>query len=529
LEAGPPMCHTIVFPNEIDTQPGETTLVSVITCGGQGAVVFTSSVGTITPQPSSDPDVSVASFSIPDDSLEPDTATITVTSSDGVSTSEVEIQKVKLKNVTTANAQGDTGGRLNPDGGTTFVLTGKRDFPAVLLRVIFRQGDLSVPVDIPVNVASRPVPTQLVGAAPANTLFVGDAEVLVFADSGTTKVSKKTLCDDTGCSAYYAFDPASPPTSVGAPGGFNRAGGTLTINGGGFRRFDSTLPGAAPVLPRVNLDSIGFDVTLVTNSTINGNVQRAGPEFQACVRCGVGQQPCKFIHVRNPGGRAKDTAHSLGALYTLLPGPAPIPQSRFPDNGPSIGGTPVTIKGENLDFVDNVTIGGTNALIVSKTGSTIVITSPPHGASPGSQNPITLFDIDCAAPGGTAVSGGGFTYQLTPVTPIPGTNIYIVGPGEGVGLAAGPTKSASINCISQLSLTLSPVAPPPQTLPGVQAFRAAGSYQYCGCTQIGSITGTISYTLSNTGAAQNSSLQKTVTRSVTINPYNGIGSCNGSF
>ena len=65
----------------------------MITCGGQGAVVFTSSVGTVTPQPSSDPDVSVASFSVPDDSSEPDTATITVTSADGVSTSEVEIQR----------------------------------------------------------------------------------------------------------------------------------------------------------------------------------------------------------------------------------------------------------------------------------------------------------------------------------------------------------------------------------------------------------------------------------------------------
>jgi hypothetical protein len=259
---------------------------------------------------------------------------------------------------------------------------------------------------------------------------------------------------------------------------------------------------------------------------INGNVQRAGPEFQACVRCGVGQQPCKFIHVRNPGGRAKDTAHSVVALYTLLPGPAPSPQSRFPDSGFSIGGTVITIKGENLDFVDNVTVGGTNATIITKTDKTILVSTLPHAAGSAA---ITLFDIDCAAPGGTIVPNGNFTYALTPVTPIPNTRIFIVGPQEGVGLVANTlTKSASINCIGQLNLTLNSVAPPPFTLPGVQAFLANGSFSYSGCTQIGSITGTIGYTLSNTAAPQNSSLQKSVTRSVTINPCTG-GSCNGSF
>ncbi|HSB11409.1 MAG TPA: Ig-like domain-containing protein, partial [Blastocatellia bacterium] len=300
LEPGPPMCHTTVFPNEIDTQAGETTVVRVITCGGQGAVVFTASAGTITPQPSSDPDVSVASYTVPDDESEPDTAIITVTSADGVSTSEVEIQKVKLRSIGTS-----TGGRLNPDGGTTFVLTGKKDFPTVPLQVRFRKNGTDVSVDIPVGSISG---ATLTGTAPPNTLFIGDAAVLVFADGGNTKISKKTLCDDTGCSAYYAFDPPTPPTSVSAPGAFNRTGGNLTITAaqGGFRRFDSTIPGAPPILPKVNLDGIGFEVNIVTAgvpATINGNVQRAPKEIPSCAV--EGQTPCKFVHVRNPGGRAR--------------------------------------------------------------------------------------------------------------------------------------------------------------------------------------------------------------------------------
>ena len=526
LEAGPPICETMVFPNEIDTQPGETTLVHVITCGGQGAVVWTTTAGTITPGTPTDPDVYPATFTAPDDESEPDTVTIQVTSPSGVGTSEVEVQKVKLRSIDTSNAQGGTEGRLNPDGGTTFVLTGKRDFPAVPLQVKFVQEDNEVSVDIPIGNISG---STLTGTAPPNTRFVGDAVIKVFA--GDAKISKKTLCDETGCSAYYAFEMPSPPTSL-SNAAFNRSGGNTTIIavGGGFREFLPSDPTASRVPPRVNFDGLGFEVSVVTPTTINGNVQKAGPEFPACVTCGVGQQPCRFINVRNPGGRARDTGHSTARLYTLLAGPAPFPQSRFPDSGFSIGGTVVTIKGENLDFVDNVTIGGTDAPIISKTDKTLVVSTLPHIASPGSQNPITLFDIDCAAPSGTVISGGGFTYQVTPVTPIPGTNVFIVGPGEGIDLVENSLdRSASINCISQLTLTLRSVAPPPSAQTGVQATLASGTFTYCLCTQTGSVSGTITYTLSNTAQPMNNALRRVVTRNVTINHYGGIGSCNGSF
>lgn len=278
--------------------------------------------------------------------------------------------------------------------------------------------------------------------------------------------------------------------------------------------------------PKVNLDGIGFDVNTVANTTIMGNVQRAGPEISACVKCGVGQQPCKFINVRNPGGRARDTVTSFVALYTLLGGPPPSPQSRFPDNGFSIGGTVITIKGENLDLVDNVTVGGTDAPIISKTDKTLLVSTLPHIAGAVA---ITLFDVDCAAPAGTAVPNGNFTYLLTPVTAIPNTRIFIVGPGEGVDLVDPPNNSPSINCISELTMTLKSVAPPPSAQTGVQAFLADGSYKYCGCRQLGSITGTISFTLFNTAAPMNNALRKAVTRNVTVNPYSGAGACDGSF
>jgi hypothetical protein len=529
---GPPMCHMTVFPNEFDTQPGETTPIYVFSCGGVGAVVWSATAGTITPEASSDPDVFAASYTVPDDSSEPDTATIQAQSANGSGTSSVEIQKVKLKRIDTSNAQGDTGGRLTPDGGTRFVLTGKKEFPAVLLRVIFKQGDLSIPVEIGLDSASRPDPKQLAGTAPVNSLFVGDAAIYVYADNGETKISKKTLCDDTGCSVYYAFDRPTPPTSVSPPGGFNRLGGNLTITaaGGGFREFQSSITGAKTE-PNVSIGEIDFAVNVVTSTTINGNVLKAGPDIPSCAA--GGQFPCKKINVKNPGGRSDDKRKSTVPLYSLLAGPAPTPQSRFPDSGVSIGGTIISITGDNLDFVGSttggpsVTVGGSPAPVLSQTRTSIMIAAPVHRA--GAANAITLFDIDNAAPSGTTVPGGGFTYNLTPVKEfLPG--VFIVGPDEGIGFESGSvTWDSTLNCLSINPVVTVTSTTPPVGLGNIVAARAQGSYTYCGCTSPGTKEGDIRFRLVNLAAATDGRYKATVVRHQSVNPYGGIGSCNGSF
>jgi hypothetical protein len=301
---------------------------------------------------------------------------------------------VKLKRIDTSNAQGDTGGRLTPDGGTRFVITGKKEFPTVPLRVVFKQGDLSVPVEIGLDSASRPDPKQLAGTAPVNSLFVGDAAIYVYADNGETKISKKTLCDDTGCSVYYSFDPPTPPTSINVPG-FNRLGGNLTITAanGGFRRFDSSIPGVAPIPPSVKIGEIDFAVNLVlvTSTTINGNVQRAGPDIPSCVV--VGHTPCKRISVKNPGGRNVDKAKSAVELYNLMAGPPPSPASLTNNSGQSTGGTGTRIDGDDLDFVDRITFNGKPGVIdeASRTRTRIRVTTPSN--CPGTF-PLVFKGID---------------------------------------------------------------------------------------------------------------------------------------
>ena len=385
FEGGPafPTTGMMMFPGEGILQPGDSTPVVLMMGGTVGPFTFGASDGTIESLPSSDPDVYGITYTADDEEDGPETVTITVTSPTGGASVQVEIQKVKLRRIETFKAQNvSTEGRIDPDGGTTFELTGKKDFPAVPLVVRFKQGDLNVDVSVPVDSTSRPTAAQLKGTAPPNTKFVGDAQVQVLTEDGT-QVSKKksTLCDEAGknCSAYYSFDPPSPPTSLSGSG-FNRLGGNLTITaaGGGFRRFQSSVTQSI-VLPNVDIGSIDFKVNTVTEgvpSSINGNVQRAGPEIQSCPV--QGQSPCMKVIVKNPGGRKQDVVRSIVDLYTLMPGPPPTPVNLSRNSGDSIGGTSVTITGDDLDFTERITLDGRACIIASRSRTEIRAVTPPN-------------------------------------------------------------------------------------------------------------------------------------------------------
>lgn len=501
-----------LFPNAKELQPNGSTEVAVLTGGNLGSPVWsvnstTGSPGSITPLSSADANIYRASYVA---SSDPNTLTVALkadaTSSSGsIKTGTITLQKVKLTEFSSALGNG----RLNPEANTVFTLKGNTDFPNNGLTVRFKQGVKSTP-DIPVS-RNASDPKIVTGVAPAQMLFVGDAQIVVLENG--TKISK----DKTG-EAYYAFNAPTPPTSS-SPDGFNRLGGILTINGSGFKTFND-------IKPDVNIEGLGYVINTVSSTQLTGLVQRAPAHLEAC---GLGNAPCKYITVRNPGGRNADKVKSTIPLYNLKPGPAPVPQGRFPDNGYSIGGTLITINGQNFDIVENVYIGGIYAPIIQLTSGRMEVLTPPHSA--GMNNAIILFDKDNAAPGGTMVPGGGFRYDLTPPTnaQVPGITVFIVGPGEGIEVDPDSiSNTSSINCISNIEITLTSIAAPPNVQTGVQPFLVEGSYNYCGCTQSNSITGSISFTLLNT-AGMMGRPRKSVSKSVTVIPYGGHGSCKGSF
>ena len=528
LESGPPLAanEMALFPNNKELQRGDSTEVTVMTGSAISAPNWSVSstigkAGSIIPLPSTDQNVYRASYLSPGDT---NTVAVTVranaTSSGGpIEDGTITLESVKIDSFTT-----DHGERLNPDGTTGFTIIGAKEWPDGPLKVKFKAklgGGETIEVDV-----SKTSATILVGTAPLNNVFISDCSVIVLQDN--KKISK-----DKKGRAYYAFDPPSPVTSlqainaVGTPDGHNRLGGLVNINGSGFKTFRSEKP-------KVEIGELTFTTNAVNESgtQITGLVRRADKTQRSCQI--VGQTPCKRIRVLNPGGRPGDRSDFSIPLYNLKAGPPPVPQSRFPDNGFSIGGTNVTISGENLDFVDNVTIGGTNAPIVSQSPTKLVVVTPPHSAGAG--NAILLFDIDNAAPGGTAVPGGGFRYDPTPIGRIPGGggigDIYVVGPGEAV--VFDPmfpiAPSQSINCISDINATVEELIPLPANVQaGVQAFVVNGTYKYCGCTSPGTKEGTINFRLVNTAAPTNNSLRRLVMRSVRVPSYGGTGSCDQTF
>jgi hypothetical protein len=194
-------------------------------------------------------------------------------------------------------------------------------------------------------------PNTLTGTAPTQNSFIKDCTVLVF-DSSNHKISKDNLTTaNADGGAYYAFDPPGNATAV-SPSSHDRSKvNPLTITGTGYQEFT---PASGPrVEPAVFVGANGLGVTTVTPSQITGTLSRNESGEKSCAT-GVA---CKGITVGNPGHRQADLVFT-DSLYELQPGPAPVITSITPNHGPSTGGTEVTIQGDNLDFVKQVTLGG---------------------------------------------------------------------------------------------------------------------------------------------------------------------------
>jgi hypothetical protein len=227
----------------------------------------------------------------------------------------------------------------------------------------------------------------------------------------------------------------------------------------------------------------------------------------------VGQVPCKFITVRNPGHRNADKRVSGIRLYNLKAGPPPVPQSRFPDFGPSIGTTGVVIRGANMDFTESVTFGGSPSLLTIDSERRVTAIAPPHLA--GTVN-IVINDLDLV---GTTVPGS-YVYRPTKptrVSPVlPFDDSYIVGPGEAV-IDAGAHSDDSGGKITGFTVTITGIGLPNDRLPGLNPIVNAFSVNVTAVswnpnTLPGNYGITFTYRIGNSSAPTDQSLFTTVTQ-----------------
>jgi len=165
-------------------------------------------------------------------------------------------------------------------------------------------------------------------------------------------------------------------------------------------------------------------------------------------------------------------------------------------------------------------VGGSPIIPVTKTDTQVIFITTPHGASPN--NPIILFDIDNAAPQGTTVPGGGFTYNLSRVRQVCLTAIclardatgfvYFVGPSEGIVATnlsytnqTGP--SGGMTSCFQPTVIPQAVNPVPSNLQFLSVFTLGTGCGTIGTCQVaGTYTTDINFSLANSGAPANTNL-----------------------
>ena len=120
------------------------------------------------------------------------------------------------------------------------------------------------------------------------------------------------------------------------------------------------------------------------------------------------------VHVVDPPGGDLSKAYTLTVLQ-----PVPTVTAVTPTNGPTAGGTSVTITGTDFENVSAVKFGATNATTFSFVNATTVTATSPAGAA-------GTVDITVTTPGGTSTTSAAdqFTYVAAPT-------VASVGPSSG--------------------------------------------------------------------------------------------------
>lgn len=116
------------------------------------------------------------------------------------------------------------------------------------------------------------------------------------------------------------------------------------------------------------------------------------------------------------------TAVVLGSSASATNVPPPVINSAEPKTGTTMGGTSVTLTGENLGGLSSISFGNSPATIISHSDSQIVVKTPSHEAG--------QVDINITA-GHTATFKNMYTYLAPPI---------IESSQPGLGSTAGKTK-----------------------------------------------------------------------------------------
>ncbi|WP_331767694.1 IPT/TIG domain-containing protein [Embleya sp. NBC_00896] len=215
------------------------------------------------------------------------------------------------------------------------------------------------------------------GTKPATSVTnVSPTTVTAVSPSGSGTVGV-TITTPGGTSNPIPFFYVGAPfkASLSATSGATAGGESVTINGTGLSTATSVSFGANSAAPTVVSDSV---ITVIVPAGA-----AAGP---------VG------VTVTTAGGT------NNGLTYTYID--APTVTLVTPAEGPTSGGTAVTITGTNLGSTEQVTFDGTVAPFSVISSTSVSAVSPVGAAGPA--------DVAVTNPAGTATDTGAFTYVAGP-------------------------------------------------------------------------------------------------------------------
>ncbi|WP_042431839.1 IPT/TIG domain-containing protein [Streptacidiphilus anmyonensis] len=192
--------------------------------------------------------------------------------------------------------------------------------------------------------------------------------------SGTVGV---TVTTPGGTSNPLSFFYVGAPfkSALSDSSGTLAGGNTVTITGTGLSTATSVAFGANTATPTVTSDSLIS--VIVPAGTAAGSVG---------------------VSVTTAGG----TNNGLSYTYVDVPTVATV----VPDEGPTSGGTAVTVTGTSLTTTQSVTVGGTLAPFSVIDDTSLSVVTPPGTAG--------AADVVVTTTGGSATATGGFTYVAGP-------------------------------------------------------------------------------------------------------------------
>jgi hypothetical protein len=356
-----------------------------------------------------------------------DVGVVEVPPGDEAGPAATEYDYVPTPSITSISTTGGPGSLASENGDSLVTIRGKGLNLAALEWVNFGDPTLAASQQFFNVVSDTGTEIQILAPAlPMETLGPLNVPVSVMSAAGLSNQVSATYAGVPTVSNVVA---TGGPTS-GHPAGPDTGGTPIEIDGSGFAN-QATMVTFADIATQFSFGT-QFNLTTASDTKLTTHTVAQNPAI-------VDTQVCTVTDCSPPSSLSDDTSDE----FILFPPGNPKIDSVTPDSGPATGGTQLTITGENLGCVTNVSFGGVDAddatnqeaLLDCGSTTTVTVTTPPGNVG---TVPITLSTVESDTSAGVATASATFTY-----TQPPAQTVTVHRTGDGAGKITSSPKGIS--------------------------------------------------------------------------------------